>query len=105
MYSLVDLILLKDRTLKRSDVEHILTLTGDTIKEQVEQGTTVAWIGLCTFTYKKKATSKKQEKEWEANPELAEGDKVRVLTETEGLTVKGDVLKLKKAARVKTQEA
>lgn len=98
MFSLVDLVLLKDRSLKRADVEKILTLTGDTIKEKVQEGATVSWVGLCTFTYKKKATSKKQEKEWEANPALAEGDKVRTISELEGMNVKGHITRYKKGA-------
>ena len=102
MYSLTDLILLRDRTLKRADVEKILTLTGDVIKDKVSEGATVAWVGLCTFTYKKAPKTKKEAKEFEANPELAEGDKLRVIADDscEKLQVKGEVTKLKKAARV-----
>ena len=105
MYSLVDLVLLRDRTLKRADVEKILTLTGETIKDKVQEGATVAWVGLCTFTYKKAPKTKKEAKAFEENPELAEGDKLRVIPDEsiEKLQVKGEVTKLKKAARIKAE--
>lgn len=98
MYSLVDLVLLKDRSLKRSDVEKILTLATETIKEKLQEGATVAWVGLCTFTWKQKATTKKQATRWKEFPYEAEGKKVRVLPDDsiDGLSAKGGVAKLKR---------
>lgn len=98
MYSLVDLVLLKDRSLKREEVQRILTLTTETIKEKLEEGATISWVDLCTFTWKKKATTKKQAAQWKEFPYLAEGDKVRVVPadNADGLVAKGGVAKLKR---------
>jgi nucleoid DNA-binding protein len=98
MYSLVDLVLLKDRSLKREEVQKILTLTTETIKEKLNEGATISWIDLCTFTWKKKAATKKQAAQWKEFPYLAEGEKLRVIPDdsADGLVVKGGVAKLKR---------
>ena len=98
MYSLVDLVLLKDRSLRREEVQKILTLTTETIKEKLHEGATISWVDLCTFTWKKKATTKKQAAQWKEFPYLAEGEKVRVIPDDsiDGLNAKGGVAKLKR---------
>lgn len=99
MYSLPDLILMKDRSLKRDEVEKILTLATETIKEKLTDGASICWIGLCTFTWKKKATTKKQAQQWKEFPYLAEGEKVRVVPDDsiDGLSAKGGVAKMKRS--------
>jgi hypothetical protein len=105
MFSLVDLILLRDNSLDRTEVEKILTLATEIIKERLLEGSSVLWVGLCTFTYKKKATTKKAAKEWQEFPYLAEGDKVRIVADSsiDGLTAKGGVAKLKKEKKDDTE--
>jgi nucleoid DNA-binding protein len=78
MYSLVDLILMKDRSLKRDDVQSILTLTTDVIRENLQEGKDVLWVDLCTFTWKVKAKTKKEAALYAENPELAKGEKIRI---------------------------
>jgi hypothetical protein len=105
MFSLVDLVLLRDRNLERSEVEKILTITTEVIKEKLLEGTSVLWVGLCTFTFKKKATTKKAAKEWQEFPYLAEGEKVRCVPDVsvDGLTAKGGVIKIKKEIKDDTK--
>jgi nucleoid DNA-binding protein len=84
MYSLVDLILLRDRSLKRDEVQNILSITTEVIRENLQEGKDVLWIDLCTFTWKVKAKTKKEAAAFEANPSLAVGDKIRIVP-AEGL--------------------
>jgi len=78
MYSLVDLVLMRDRTLKRDEVQNILTITTDVIRETLQRGEDVLWVDLCTFTWKVKAKTKKEAALFAENPELAKGDKIRI---------------------------
>lgn len=97
MYNLVDIVQLKTGK-PREEVEEILTAAIDSTKEYVQQGDDVYWIGLCRFTWKEKAKTKKAAKEWTEHPYLAEGDKLRCvpIEEIEGLKARGKVLKIKK---------
>lgn len=109
MYSLVDLVLMKDRTLKRDDVQNILTLTTDVIRESLLKGDDVLWVDLCTFTWKQKAKTKKEAALFAENPELAKGDSVRVepVEALDGLSVSGGLikeLKPKRAKKIKEEE-
>ncbi len=100
MYSLVDLILLKDRSIKRSDADKVLTLATEVIKEKIQAGSSVLWAGLCTFTWKKKATTKKQAARWKEFPYEADGEKVRCIPEEDGIEAKGPLLRTKKNEEV-----
>lgn len=84
MYSLVDLILMADRSLKRDEVQNILSITTDVIRSNLQEGKDVLWVDLCTFTWKKKAKTKKEAAAFEANPSLAVDDKIRI-SPAEGL--------------------
>ena len=97
MYNLIDIVQLKTKK-KREEVEEILTAAIESTKEYLQEGNDVYWVGLCRFTWKEKAKTKKQAKEWTEYPYLATGDKVRCVAEeeTDGLTAKGKVLKLEK---------
>lgn len=98
MNSLVDLILIKDRSVRRNDVEKILSLATEVVKEQVKAGGAVFWAGLCTFTWKKKADTKKEAKEWAEFPYLADGDKPRCIPDKDinGLNAKDGVMTYRK---------
>ena len=98
MNSLVDLVLIKDRSVRRSDVEKILSLTTEVIKEHVKNGDAIYWAGLCTFTWKKKADTKKEAKEWAEFPYLANGDKPRCLPDKDmnGLSAKEGIMTYRK---------
>lgn len=78
MYSLVDLVLMRDRTLKRDEVQNILSLTTEVIRENLQEGKDVLWVDLCTFTWKVKAKTKKEAELYKNNPELAKGEKIRI---------------------------
>ena len=95
MYSLVDLILMRDRTLKRDEVQNILTITTDVIKENLLEGKDVLWVDLCTFTWKQKAKTKKEAALFAENPELARGDKIRIepAEGMDNLDVSGGIIK------------
>lgn len=95
MYSLVDLILMKDRTLKRDEVQNILTVTTDVIRENLQEGKDVLWVDLCTFTWKQKAKTKKEAILFAENPELAKGDKIRIepANGLDGLDAAGGIIK------------
>lgn len=98
MYSLVDLILLKDRSISRSDADKILSLATEIIKEKIVEGSSVLWGGLCTFTWKKKAATKKQAARWKEYPYEADGEKVRCVPEEglDELEAKGQLMRTKK---------
>ena len=98
MYSLVDLVQIKTKR-KREDVEEILNAAIDATKETLEKGSDVYWIGLCRFTYKQKAKTKAQAKEWTEFPYLAEGDKVRFVSDIDGVDAKGNVLNIEKPTK------
>ena len=97
MFNLVDLVQIKTDK-PREDIEEILTAAITETKEQIRQGNDVYWIGLCKFTWKQKAKTKKQAKEWTEHPYLAEGEKLRCLPleEVQSLVAKGELMKTKK---------
>lgn len=105
MYSLVDLVLMKDRTLKRDDVQNILTLTTDVIRESLQKGDDVLWVDLCTFTWKVKAKTKKEAALYAENPSLAIGEKIRIepVSGMEGLDVSGGIIKESKRKNKKAE--
>ena len=95
MYSLVDLILLRDRSLKRDEVQSILSIATDVIRDNLQEGRDVLWVDLCTFTWKIKAKTKKEALAIEANPALGIGDKIRIqpVEGLEGLDASGGIIK------------
>lgn len=95
MYSLVDLVLMRDRTLKRDEVQNILTITTDVIRENLQEGKDVLWVDLCTFTWKNKAKTKKEAALFAENPQLAKGEKIRIepAEGMDGLDAGGGVIK------------
>jgi len=97
MYNLVDLVQLKTKK-DRKEIEEILTAAIDITSEEVQKGNDVYWIGLCRFTWKQKAKTKKAAKEWTEHPYLAEGEKLRCVPVEglEGLNAKGIVMKTEK---------
>jgi len=97
MYNIIDLIQLKTN-IDRETIEEVLTTAVDVTKESVKNGNDVYWVGLCRFTWKQKAKTKKQAKEWTEYPYLAEGEKLRCvpIDELDGLSAKGNILKIKK---------
>lgn len=100
VYNAVDSILLRDPTLNRSDVERYFSLFVNTIIEEVKVGKSVVIPGLCTFTWKLKAKTKKDAKLWTEHPYMAEGDKVRLVdnanSEDGEIKGKGALTRLKK---------
>jgi nucleoid DNA-binding protein len=95
MYSLVDLILLRDRSLKRDEVQNILSIATDVIRDNLQEGRDVLWVDLCTFTWKIKAKTKKEAALFEANPELSIGNKIRIVPvdSLDGLDASGGIIK------------
>ena len=95
MYSLVDLVLMKDRTLKRDEVQNILTVATEVVRETLLEGKDVLWVDLCTFTWKQKAKTKKEAALFAANPELAKGEKIRIepVEDMDGLDASGGIIK------------
>lgn len=91
MLNLVDLISVKAPELKREDIEKILSMASTTIVGALDEGKIVGWSGLGTFTWKKKATSKKKADEWKEFPYLAEGNKVRFVPDNEGIKISGGI--------------
>lgn len=91
MFNLVDLILVKDSSLKRETIDRVLSQASDVIIEALDEGKIVGWSGLGTFTWKKKATSKKKAEEWKEFPYLAEGNKVRFVPEQDGIKISGGI--------------
>ena len=98
MFNLVDLILMKDQSLKRDNVEEVLTLATDVIKQALTEGKNIMWSDLCTFTWKQKAKTKKAAQEWTEFPYMAEGPKVRVVPDAsiDGLKANGGVARMKR---------
>lgn len=98
MHSLIDLLLIKNKNLRRDQIEEVLSSLNEVLKENLKDGNSVIWTGLGTFTWKKKAESKKQAELWKEFPYEAEGEKVRFLPDStiDGLSIKGEVLKIKK---------
>lgn len=105
MFNLIDIVQIKTKK-DRKEIEEILTAAIDTTKEAVQEGKDVYWIGLCRFTWKKKATTKKAAKEWTEYPYLAEGDKVRCVPveEIDGLKFKGELARIKKDVEVQMEK-
>lgn len=103
MFNLIDLVQIKTKR-SREDVEEILSAAINVTKENLSKGNDVYWIGLCKFTYKQKAKTKVQAKEWTEFPYLAVGEKVRAVADDEGVEVKGAVLSITKEANVKVQQ-
>ena len=101
MYNLVDLVQIKTKR-KREEVEEILNAAINVTKETLEKGNDVYWVGLCRFTYKQKAKTKAQAKEWTEFPYLAEGDKVRLISDIDGIEGKGSVLNIEKTTKGNT---
>lgn len=97
MYNLIDIVQLKTEK-PREEIEEILTAAITGTQEALKEGNDVYWVGLCRFTWKQKAKTKKQAKEWTEHPYLAEGDKLRCvpIENIEGLGAKGQVLKMKR---------
>ena len=79
IYNLTDMILLKNPHIKRETVNEVLTAVNNTIIETVKENKSIVWSGLCTFTWKKKAKTKKEAQEWCEFPYKADGDKLRIL--------------------------
>lgn len=98
MYNLVDLVQIKTKR-KREEVEEILNAAINVTKETLEKGNDVYWVGLCRFTYKQKAKTKAQAKEWTEFPYLAEGNKVRLISDIDGVEGKGSVLNIEKTTK------
>lgn len=97
MFNIVDLVQLKTGR-NREDIEDILSSATQVTKEQLLEGNDVYWVGLCKFSWKKKATTKKAAKEWTEFPYLAEGDKMRCIPieEIEGIKAKDGVMRISK---------
>ncbi len=96
MFNLLDIVQLKTKK-KREDVEEILTAAITATKEALLEGNDVYWIDLCRFTWKQKAKTKKQAKEWTEHPYLAEGEKVRCVPTTElEVSALGTVTRMKR---------
>lgn len=97
MFNLIDIVQLKTGK-EREEIEEVLTAAVNGTKEYLQEGNDVYWVGLCRFTWKQKAKTKKQAKEWTEHPYLAEGEKLRCvpIEELDGLSAKGKVLKLLK---------
>ena len=102
MLNLLDIIQLKlnkqKKKIDREIIEEVMTAAIEGTKEYLAEGNDVYWVGLCKFTWKEKAKTKKQAKEWTEYPYLAEGDKLRCLPldELEGLAAKGQLFKMEK---------
>jgi nucleoid DNA-binding protein len=97
MYNLIDIVQLKTGE-KRETVEKILNSLSVHMIEYLKEGHDIYWVGLCKLTWKQKAKTKKQAKEWTEYPYLAEGDKLRCLPlpGLEELDIKGPIMKVSK---------
>lgn len=99
MLNLLDIIQLKlhksKKKISREVIEEVLSAAINGTKEYTKEGHDVYWIGLCKFTWKQKAKTKKEAKEWTEHPYLAEGNKLRCLPlpELEDLAAKGQIFK------------
>ena len=91
VYNAIDLVLLKDPTLDRDEVKRYFSLFVNTIVDEVKAERSVVIPGLCTFTWKQKAKTKKDAKLWTEHPYMAEGDKVRLVdaANDEEIEIKG----------------
>jgi nucleoid DNA-binding protein len=96
MFNLVDLISMKHPEFKRDDIADILTAATNIVMESLDEGKGVQWIGLGTFTWKKKAATKKQAALWKEYPYLAEGEKGRFVPEEDGVKLLGEVSRKKR---------
>lgn len=102
MYNLLDIVQLRlnkeKKKIDRETIQDVLTAAIEGTKQYLAEGFDVYWIGLCKFTWKEKAKTKKQAKEWSEYPYLAEGDKLRCipLDELEGMAAKGQLFKMEK---------
>ncbi len=97
MINLLDLVQIKTKK-KREEIEEIMSAAIECTKEQIKEGNDVFWAGLCRFSWKQKAKTKKAAKEWTEYPYLAEGDKLRCIpiSELEELVAKGGIIKIKR---------
>jgi hypothetical protein len=102
MYNLLDLVQLdlnkKKEKIDRETIEKILSSAISVTRETAAQGNDVYWVGLCRFTWKKKATTKKAAAHWKEFPYEAEGDKLRFVpvAELQDLDAKGQIFKTEK---------
>ena len=65
-------------------------------KKKLEDETSeILWHGLCTFTWKKKASTKKEAVFYKENPDAAIGDKLRIDPDSSmvGLNASGGIIK------------
>ena len=103
VYNLSDLVLLKNPSLKREDVEFYFNLLIETLNEEILSGKSIVIPGFCTFTWKQKAKTKAQAKEWSEFPYRAEGDTVRALDEMNkedgSLSAKGKITQKKRGEK------
>ena len=75
-------------------------------KEYVEEGYDVYWFGLCRFSWKKRAKTKKEATKWTEFPYMAEGPKLRFVPEDNlDIDAKGEVLKIKKGPNYGKEES
>lgn len=97
---------MRDRTLKREEVQKILTVATNVVRESLIEGNDVLWVDLCTFTWKKKPKTKKEAKLFEENPALAQNDKLRVepVPEMKGMGASGGIIKESKKIYKEKQE-
>lgn len=102
MFNLLDLVQLQlnknNQKIDRQTVEAVLSTAIEVTKNTTAEGNDVFWIGLCRFTWKKKATTKKAAAHWKEFPYEADGDKLRMVPvpELEQLDAKGLVFKTEK---------
>lgn len=102
MYNLLDLVQLQlnknKQKVDRQTIETILSTAIEVTKKTAEEGNDVFWVGLCKFTWKKKATTKKAAAHWKEFPYEADGDKLRIvpLAELKELDAKGLIFKTEK---------
>jgi hypothetical protein len=102
MLNLLDIVQLKlnkeRKKIDREIIEDVLSAAIEGTKEYALEGHDIYWIGLCKFTWKQKAKTKKEAKEWTESPYLAVGDKLRFLplAELEDMNAKGQIFKIEK---------
>lgn len=102
MYNLLDLVQLdlnkKKKKIDRETIETVLSSAISVTKDTASQGNDVFWVGLCRFTWKKKATTKKAAAHWKEFPYEADGEKLRCVPveELDQLDAKGLIFKTEK---------
>jgi nucleoid DNA-binding protein len=107
MLNLLDIVQLKlnkdKKKIDRETIEEVLSAAIEETKNYAKQGHDIYWIGLCKFTWKQKAKTKKEAKEWTEHPYLAEGEKLRFLplNELDEMEAKGQIFK---SERVKNEQ-